>query len=313
MSDFSVHLPKAYDTREGSDTKKLIDALAKVLGVAKTHLEDALDDRFAATADGEGLDRLGEGYAITKPPHLSDAQYRILIQTKLPARRGTLQAIRAVFEAASGVKVLSIADKQVDPLVPKFEIWITLEDDAHGRAAWTGLRTNTDGWPVESGVAGPLYEDDSDPYYQGLFNDYYWGITDVFTQNVVDGVRLAGTRIVYKLDEDSEMVVTPTFPEIEVSTTQVLTRALIIGKTVKGDTSSGVVALTLPPTIEMGIGDDGRDFYFYRSGGNNLTIASNTGQSIVGGDDPFILTSDGDSLTLRFLWNGGAPKWLVLL
>lgn len=319
MAQIAQNLPEVLDTRVGSDTDRLLQALCAVLGEAGDDLQDVLDDRFVATADGAGLDRLGIGYAIPKPPHLTDAQYASLIQTKLPARRGTLQAIRSVFEAAYGSTLVSIHDRQTGlqavPIVsvPGWTICIELKDDALGRAAWAGLATNTDSFPVESAIAGPAYAVDSDPRHQGLYNDYYWAPIDVFTKEVVDCVRLAGTVIIYKADESEYMALFPCYPEYVIGATGTLSRAEIVGQTVVGQTSIGAVVLTLPLTGEMGEGDDGCDFFFVRDGANNLTVAANTGQTILGwSPTPLVLATDRDSISLRFFWNGGSPIWQVM-
>lgn len=192
------HLPEVFDTRPGSDTYKLLSAIAKAIDAADVEVQDALDDRFVVSADGAGLNRLGEGYAIPRPPHLTDSQYAILIQTKMPAKRGTLHAIKSVFEAVSGMTVVSIEDRQVNGVIPSWQIWLTVEDFTFGRGAWVGLTTNKDGYPIESGLVGPVYADNTQPYYQGLHNDYYWSPVDVFSRRAVDCVRLAGTVVLYK-------------------------------------------------------------------------------------------------------------------
>lgn len=312
-------LPEAFDTRSGSDTDKFIQALCKVIGSANEELQDVLADRFVVTADGAGLNRLGEGYGIERPPNLSDAGYQVLIQTKLPAKRGTLQAIRSVFEAAYGSKLKSIEDKQLNPSIEGFFICITVEDFSFGRAGFCDVQQVPDGESVAginsvwSAQEGPTLANSAQALEQGRFNDYYWHPVDTWTMRITNCVKLAGTFIVYKPCEENLVTIYPCYPPLTVMTPVILHRAQIAQKTLIGDTQEGDLLLTLPDTAEMGEGDTGCDFFFVRDGPSNLDITPNAGQSLLGGGgSPLQLTSDRESVTLRYFHNSGSPIWQVI-
>lgn len=312
-------LPEVFDTRPGSDTDKLIQALCKVIEQAGTELQDVLDDRFVVTADGAGLDRLGEGYGIERPPNLTESGYRVLIQTKLPSRRGTLQAIRSVFEAAYGSKLKTIEDRQINASIDGFVICITVDDFSFGRAAFCCIqvvpetRSIVSFCPVWSGHYGPNIANSALSIYQGKYNNYYWAPVDAWTERITNCIKLAGTRINYKSCEENVVTIYPCFPPFTVSEDGILHRAQIAQKTLVGNTTDGSLDLTLPDTGEMGEGDTGRDFYFVRDGADNMTIIPNAGQSIVGWlPVPLILDTNRDSVTLRFFYNSGNPIWQVM-
>lgn len=196
----SRHLPEVYDTSSGSDLTKFLTALGVSISQGSSFVTDFLEDTFVQTADEEGLDRIGINYGILRPPGLSDHFYRILITTKLPAKRGTLAAIQSVLEAAlGGVEVAAYDKQQPGPYsgqIPPFEIWIDIPNGSEGRGAYAGLDSNIAGYPVESCIAGVMLDLLSDPI-AGEQNDHVWGGIDPWSQNLVDSVRLAGTILVF--------------------------------------------------------------------------------------------------------------------
>lgn len=190
-------LPDIYDATEGSDTVAIFGAIQNSIDGAQEAVDDLKEDQAVETADGFGLDRQGELYGTPRPPGLDDAKYRAVISAISGARRGTLYAIKNVFEAASGLTA-TVEDNQSNPLIPMYEIWITPSaQGSEGRGFYPEYPTNKDGYPVQSSLAGEVIAEIG--VTGGLFNDHAWSPVDVWTKKLVDKVKMAGTKIVYKV------------------------------------------------------------------------------------------------------------------
>jgi len=199
LARLQANLPSAYGKSTNDTLTKLLKALAVGLAGGEDAVVDFVGDTFSASADGEGATRLALTYGIKRPPGLPDSQLMLLVQTMVGIRRGTLAAIKAVLEAATGLSGIGAYDKQ-DPgaflSIPANEIWITVpEDQTHGYAMWFDYDTHFSTHPVESGVFGVIH--DAQDEYGGLHNDHFWGDVDAWTQELLDSVRLAGTIIIY--------------------------------------------------------------------------------------------------------------------
>lgn len=199
LARLQANLPSAYAKGTSDTLTKLLKALAVGLAGGEDAVVDFVGDTFSASADGEGATRLALTYGIKRPPGLPDSQLMLLVQTMVGIRRGTLAAIKAVLEAATGLSGIGAYDKQ-DPgaflSIPENEIWITVpEDQTYGYAMWFDYDTHFSTHPVESGVFGVIH--DAQDEYGGLHNDHFWGDIDAWTQELLDSVRLAGTIIIY--------------------------------------------------------------------------------------------------------------------
>lgn len=199
------HLPDAYDENPTRDLYKLLSALARGVEKGDDSIEDFEKDIVTVTSDGDGLVVMGENLSVSRPPGLPDAQYSILIRTKAPIPRATIDAIKRVFEAATGLSGVSVTDKQTNGSIPSYEIWITLSlanAGSLGRGAYAGLPTNYDRRPRKSAIWGGRGANavmDEIGYQGGLNNDHWWSSVDRWTQALVDSVKLAGTIIIYKI------------------------------------------------------------------------------------------------------------------
>lgn len=199
LARWQANLPSAYAKGTNDTLTKLLRSLSVGLGYAEDDVSDFVGDTFSSTADGEGATRLALTYGIKRPPGLPDNQLMLLVQTMVGIQRGTLAAIKAVLEAATGLSGIGAYDKQ-DPgaflSIPANEIWITVPaDQTYGYAMWFDYDTHFSTHPVESGVFGVIH--DAQDEYGGLHNDHFWGDVDVWTEELLDSVRLAGTVIIY--------------------------------------------------------------------------------------------------------------------
>lgn len=59
----------------------------------------------------------------------------------------------------------------------------------------TMVPTDKDGYPTKSGLAGTIIDEVGEP--GGLFNDHYWSLIDIWTAQIMDRVRVAGTYYTY--------------------------------------------------------------------------------------------------------------------
>lgn len=189
-------LPDIYDETAGSDTFVIFDALQASLDTAQAGLVDFEDDQSIDTSDGDGLDWLGELYNTGRPPGLDDDKYRAVIAAIAGARRGTIYAIKAVFEAVTSLTA-TVEDKQTNAAIPPYEIWITPSStESFGRGFYPQFITNKAYYPVESSIAGVVF--DGEGVDGGLFNDHAWAVVDLWTRDLIERVKMAGTKIVYK-------------------------------------------------------------------------------------------------------------------
>lgn len=211
------NIPDCYSRDPNRDNYKLLAGLAEALSAGKTAVDDFCEDTIIILADGEGLSIAGENLGVSRPPGMRDPEYAVLIPTVSACSRGTIQAIRSVFEAASGMVDVEVKDKQLDGSIPIFEVWIYVKIWSEGRAAYAGFDTQypniepkpaspaiSVGWPVESCIAGDEVLAgglvfNGTGLYGGEFNDHWWDYADEWTKALVNKVKLAGTVIVYKL------------------------------------------------------------------------------------------------------------------
>jgi len=194
------HFPDVYDRNSGSDQYKWLSAVAEATVGINDAAQDFLDDLSISSADGAGLNRLGETFDAPRPPGMSDARDSALVSAFVGARRCTVAAIAAVFEAATGITDATVEDKQLNAAIPSYEIWITPGaagfSQAYGRGFYPEFPTNKDGYPVESSLAGVIINEEG--FYGGLFNDHTWDPVDYWTKLYLDKVRPAGTKIIFK-------------------------------------------------------------------------------------------------------------------
>ena len=196
------HLPDAFDRHPDSDQYKILSGLAKGTEDARAAVADFRADRVLSTADGVGLDRYGENFSLARPPGMIDSFYRAVISIVAGGRRGTVAIIKAVLEAATGL-TWTVKDRQLDVDeatgygIPAFEVWAKAANntDPYGRM-YAGYTTHIDYHPLESGLAGPILA--ATGIDGGRHNDHAWGPIDVWTLALVDKVRPAGVRVVYK-------------------------------------------------------------------------------------------------------------------
>lgn len=193
-------LPDVYDKTDTCDTFIIFNAIQDEIDGTQTAVDDFNEDQTISTSDGDGLSRLGELFNVARPPGMDDEKYRAVISAIAGARRCTIHSIKAVFEAASGLNA-TVEDIQTNSAIPAFEIWISLDPltigSSEGRGFYPEFPTNKDGYPVESSLAGVVFDETGAA--GGLFNDHAWNPIDLWTQALVDKVRPAGTKIVYKV------------------------------------------------------------------------------------------------------------------
>lgn len=196
------NLPDCYDRRSGKGNYQLLAGLAEALGNAEADLDDFKGDIVVATSDGNGLTFAGETLGVPRPPTLSDSQYAILIRTMAPIPRGTINAIKQVFEAATGLSNVVVKDRQTDLSIPRYEVWIYVTADSNGYGAFVEpdavVRPNVSApWPPDSScVFGTVH--DVVNQYGGEYNDHWWSDVDYWTRTLIESVKIAGTIIVYK-------------------------------------------------------------------------------------------------------------------
>lgn len=195
-----AHLPDSYAKEQGSGNYPLLYALGLSLDTLDGYIADFKNDRFLNTGTGTGLNRAAENYNVFRPPGMTDARFRSLAMSIVGATRGTRATIKEVFEAATGYTSVTVQDNQQytgsqpDP----FEIRISIpiaQTDSLGRGYYPGLPTDKDGYPTKSGLAGTIIDEVGEP--GGLFNDHYWSLIDIWTAQIMDRVRVAGTYYTY--------------------------------------------------------------------------------------------------------------------
>lgn len=193
------HLPDCYSRRTDSAIYKKLASLAVGTEQARLDVVDYRDDLTIDTADGVGLNRLGENFDCPRPPGMLDTNYRALLKAFVGAQRGTRAAIRAVYEAATGIDV-TVDDRQTNGAIPVFEVWITPAagfTESYGVGMFPGIgAANYDGWPVESSIAGETLPvgDQS-----GIYNDHVFAPgPSIWIIRIMEKVKLAGTKLVYQ-------------------------------------------------------------------------------------------------------------------
>lgn len=193
------NMPKEYSQDPRDSLYTLITAIGTGLRDNETHLKKFMNDRFVVTASGEGLDIAGENLKVPRIPGMIDSDYQILIPTKAGAARGTIQAIKSVFEAATGFSNVVVQDKHVNPVIPEFEIWIfaSTHSNSYGRAGYAGHTTIFGAFPETKCIMDPAVVQ-TGFYEGGMYNAHWWGPASIWARRCVDSVRLAGTVIVYK-------------------------------------------------------------------------------------------------------------------
>jgi hypothetical protein len=195
------HIPDVYDRDPTSHQYTLMSSIQIATDDARAAVSAYFANLSLDTATGWGLNYLGENYAIPRSPGMTDFRYRALVKAMIGCRRGTIQAIQSVFAAATGLIYLTdfdVTDRQMNPAIPPFEIWIRPLlglFGMYGRGCYPEFPTHYDGYPVESSIAGVVLDDTG--WYGGLHNDHVDGIRDFWTARLLDSVRMAGTRIIY--------------------------------------------------------------------------------------------------------------------
>jgi len=201
------NLPDCYDRKEQRDTYKLLSGLATAIAAGDAAVSDFVSDLTVQSADGEGLIRRGEDYAVPRPMVLTEPGYAILIRTKLPCKRGTIQAIRSVFEAATGLTNVVVRDWHTHSVlgIPPYEIWIYVPSQSYLYGAYAEPYTTPAA--VKTGYVAPWPPEDScyaSLVYNGYgaaggeYNDHWWSAVDAVTESIIDSVKLAGTIVIYK-------------------------------------------------------------------------------------------------------------------
>lgn len=196
MDRLIANLPDSYATAQGSGNYVLLNALAESLDALSDVVDTFRKNRFLETATGRGLDRAAENYNVFRPPGMTDARFSALARAIVGASRGTLATIKEVFEAATGYTNVTVQDQQLytGTQPAPFEIRIGIpvaQTDSFGRGFYPGLPTDKDGYPLKSGLAGVVLDEVGFP--GGKFNDHVWSLIDVWTKDIMDRVRLAGT------------------------------------------------------------------------------------------------------------------------
>lgn len=198
------HLPDCYDRSSSSDQYKLMAALEAGISRTRTEVETFRDEVTLTGASGDGLTRRVQSKGLFRPPGMSDTRLRALAKAIYGSRRGTLAAIKAVAEAATGITV-EVNDKQTDSSIPSFEVWITPATGefwpSYGRAVYPGATViDRRGLPQESASFGEINNitAGTSRYFRGIVNDRVWGPVDLWTQALVDKVRPAGVKVIWK-------------------------------------------------------------------------------------------------------------------
>ncbi len=191
------HLPDVYSRDRESDNFKLLAGFAEGLQPLDDGAVDFRDDRFADTATGTGLDRKGGNFSIDRFPGMTDVFYRDCIQGLAGLKRGTLGAIRKMWDITTGLTTATIEDRQTNGAIPFFEVHISVATPTNslGRGAYAGITVNFDGRPLESAIAGQPIA--ATGFYGGLFNDHAWSPVDFFTRGLLELVRPIGVKILY--------------------------------------------------------------------------------------------------------------------
>lgn len=191
------HLSPAYDDRDrNGENTTLLEPVANQLDELREVQERFRKGRFVEDEDGTHLDVVGENYGVGRPPGMNNQFYASLIRAMTSCRRTTLEAIKSIVEAASGMTGVVVDDITTDPTLPLFHIRVRLpaeQGGSEGRGFYKGLPPDTDGYPVPSALFGPVMEEGG--WSGGLFNDHLWSFTDLWTQELIDRVRLHGTKL----------------------------------------------------------------------------------------------------------------------
>ena len=196
------HLPDAYDRHPDSDQYKLMAAFAKGTEDGRSEGATARNNLALATCSGDALDRYGENFSLVRPPGMIDEFFRSVLAIVAGGRRGTVAIIKDVLEAATGL-TWTVKDAQLDADestgygIPPYEVWAKAAEsgELYG-LAWASYTTHVDGHPEESGVGGPVL--DAMGTDGGRHNDHAWGPVSYWTMQLVEKVRPAGVRVVYK-------------------------------------------------------------------------------------------------------------------
>lgn len=193
------NMPKEYSRSDKDDLYPLLTAIGTGLKDNETNLKKFMSDRFVVSALGDGLDIAGENLNVPRIPGMTDTQYKILIPVKAGAARGTIQAIKAVFEAATGFSNVLVQDQHTNPTIPPFEIWIfaSSHSNSYGRGGYAGQSTIFGAFPETKCIMDPAVVQ-TGFYEGGMYNSHWWGGASVWIRRCVDSVRLAGTIIIYK-------------------------------------------------------------------------------------------------------------------
>ena len=196
------NIPECYDRRSTKGNYHLLAGLAAGLSNAETDLTEFKNEITVVNAAEDFLNRAGETLGVPRIPNMSDGQYAILIRTMVPIPRGTINAIKQVFEAATGLTGVTVEDRLINGAIPYYEVWIYVTVDSYGYGAFVEpdavVRANTSApWPPDSScVFGTVH--DAVNAYGGEYNDHWWSDVDYWTRSIVDSVKIAGTIIVYK-------------------------------------------------------------------------------------------------------------------
>lgn len=198
------HLPDCYDRSSDSDQYKLMASLEAGLSRTRTEVGTFQNEITITGASGDGLTRRVFSKGLFRPPGMSDTRLRALAIAIYGARRGTLAAIKAVAEAATGTSV-NVNDKQTNASIPSWEVWITPATGefwaSYGRSLYPGATViDRRGLPQESASFGEINNITSGTsrYFRGIVNDRAWGPVDPWTQALIDKVRPAGVKVVWK-------------------------------------------------------------------------------------------------------------------
>ena len=201
----SQHMPDVYDVREGSDLSDLSAAIDQAVETSSQEIDSFLQDLGLLTADGEGLDYTGANYDVARSPGMGDTRYAACIEIIAGGRRCTTAIIRALLEAATGLTWI-VKDRQDDLDehggvlfwgIPLFEVWAQaiFAGSSYG-LAYASYDTHVDFHPVESGIAGPVI--DAQGQAGGEFNDHTFSPIDWWTLALLERMRPAGVKVVFK-------------------------------------------------------------------------------------------------------------------
>lgn len=193
------HLPDCYDRSSTSNQYKLMAALEAGVSRTRTEVETFRDEITITGASGDGLTRRVLSKGLFRPPGMSDTTLRTIAKAIYGASRGTLAAIKAVAEAATGL-TLNVNDKQTVSSIPSWEIWIEPASGvwpSYGRSMYPDINTETFYVaPLRSSLAGPVI--DALGQRGAFINDHAWYPVDLWTMSLLNKVRPAGTKIVFK-------------------------------------------------------------------------------------------------------------------